>query len=106
MRLSSGGLICPRMDNEEPLIWRAWYRHQWKTLKAAAGVECAPYDLRHTFASHAVHSGASVVQVAAWMGHADPALTLRRYAHLFAEADHAASASFNSRAIRPNRPAG
>lgn len=74
-----------------PLNYRAWYRHVWKPLRARAGVTCAPYDLRHTFASRRIAEGATVVEVASEMGHTDPALTLRRYAHLFDRARHATS---------------
>ena len=60
---------------------------------------CAPYDMRHTYASRRIALGDDVVTVAHAMGHADPAMTLRRYAHLFARRSHAASSI--SRTIRP-----
>lgn len=85
------GLVAGRLDDGTALAWRAWYRHQWLGIRKRAGVTCAPYDLRHTYASAAIAAGRTVVEVAAAMGHADPSLTLRRYAHLFA--DHAASPS-------------
>lgn len=81
-------LVCPRLDTDGHLQWRAWYRHQWKPIRERAAVACAPYDLRHTYASHLIAQGRSVVEVAAWMGHSDPSLTLRRYAHLFASVHH------------------
>lgn len=84
------GLVAPARHGG-PLNYRAWYRHVWKALRARAEVDCAPYDLRHTFASRRIAEGATVVEVASEMGHTDPALTLRRYAHLFDRARHAAS---------------
>lgn len=42
------------------------------------------HDLRHGFASMLIASGADVVFVSRQLGHADPAITLRVYAHLFA----------------------
>lgn len=42
-----------------------------------------PHALRHTYASLAVGSGASVLAVSRAMGHADPSITLRIYADLF-----------------------
>jgi integrase len=39
------------------------------------------YCLRHTFGSLAIANGQDVRRVAAAMGHADPAMTLRMYAH-------------------------
>jgi integrase len=41
------------------------------------------HDLRHCFASMLIHEGADVVFVARQLGHANPAITLRVYAHLF-----------------------
>lgn len=41
------------------------------------------HDLRHTFASMLIREGADVVFVARQLGHANPAITLRVYAHLF-----------------------
>jgi integrase len=41
------------------------------------------HDLRHTFASMLIREGADVVFVARQLGHANPAMTLRVYAHLF-----------------------
>jgi integrase len=35
--------------------------------------------LRHTFASVAVSEGETITQLAAWLGHSDPAFTLRTY---------------------------
>jgi len=47
------------------------------------------HDLRHTFASLLIAAGASVVYVAAQMGHRRPTVTLDVYAHLFDARDHA-----------------
>ena len=41
------------------------------------------HDLRHCFASMLIREGADVVFVARQLGHANPAITLRVYAHLF-----------------------
>ena len=47
------------------------------------------HDLRHTFGSLAVDGGASLVQVQAWMGHADIKTTMR-YLHSKSRAEDAA----------------
>jgi integrase len=50
----------------------------------AAGVDrLRVHELRHTAASLMIASGASVLAVAATLGHADPSLTLRIYGGLF-----------------------
>lgn len=48
------------------------------------------HDLRHCFASLLIAGGASVVFVAAQLGHSSAAVTLNVYAALFDERDHAA----------------
>jgi integrase len=47
------------------------------------------HDLRHLFASMLIAQGADVVFVSRQLGHADPSITLRVYAHLFAAQAHA-----------------
>nr|MBA2445050.1 tyrosine-type recombinase/integrase [Nocardioidaceae bacterium] len=42
-----------------------------------------PHDLRHTAASLAIDSGATVLAVSRMLGHSSPVLTLTTYAHLF-----------------------
>jgi integrase len=44
-----------------------------------------PHTFRHTCASLLFEAGRDVKQVAAWLGHADPAFTLRTYVHLMDE---------------------
>jgi integrase len=46
------------------------------------------HDLRHTFASMLIASGASPAFVAAQMGHGSPAVTLGIYTHLFEAREH------------------
>jgi len=45
------------------------------------------YDLRHTFASHLIASGATVDYVSTMLGHASMAMTLTVYAHHFPKGD-------------------
>jgi integrase len=45
------------------------------------------HSLRHTFASVQLDARESVVSVSKWLGHADPSITLRIYAHMMPEAD-------------------
>ena len=52
---------------------------------------CGLHDARHTFASVLIAEGADVVYVSRQLGHADPAITLRVYAHLFDRHRHAES---------------
>jgi integrase len=40
------------------------------------------HDLRHTAGTHALRQGRPIHEVSKMLGHADPAMTLRRYAHV------------------------
>jgi integrase len=60
-----------------------------KTRDAAGLRRLRFHDLRHTFASLAVDGGASLVQVQAWMGHADVKTTMR-YLHTKSRTEDAA----------------
>lgn len=55
--------------------------------KHAAAPEDGFHALRHTFASVLLHERESIVAVSKWLGHADPSITLKIYAHMMPEAD-------------------
>ena len=73
-------------------------RRYVRTLDAAGLRQLRFHDLRHTFGSLAINV-ASIVQVQAWMGHADIKTTMR-YLHHKSRADDARllSAAFQPRA--------
>ena len=69
---------------EERNVTRSWDRLRRKAQKK--GVRpLRLHDARHTYASLALASGKSVRWVAAQLGHANPELTLRVYAHALRE---------------------
>ena len=51
------------------------------------------HSLRHGYASLLIANGLNVVFVSRQLGHANPSITLEVYAHLYARADHAQTAS-------------
>jgi integrase len=53
-----------------------------KPAAAAVGLKVSFHTFRHTCASLLFDQGKNVRQVAEWLGHADPAFTLRTYVHL------------------------
>ena len=62
-------------------VERVWYRVRRRAVRK--GVRPLPlHAARHSWASLALSAGRSVKWVADQLGHADPALTLRVYAHL------------------------
>jgi len=61
-------------------------RRAWDRATAAAGLDgLTPHDLRHTAASLAVASGATVLAVSRMLGHKSAAMTLDVYADLFSD---------------------
>ena len=69
---------------EERNFERVWYRLRRRAQKA--GIRPLKlHTTRHTWATLALQSGKSVRWVADQLGHADPALTLRTYAHALPE---------------------
>ncbi len=67
-----------------PLRLRNWRREVFDPAVRAAGlVDVTPHDLRHTAASLAVSSGATVKAVQRMLGHASAAMTLDVYSGLF-----------------------
>ena len=53
--------------------------------EAGLSAEVRFHDLRHTAATLAIKQGIPVPTVSKMLGHSDPAMTLRRYAHVLDE---------------------
>lgn len=68
------------------LNWKNWFRRVWMPAARNAGVKATPYDLRHTFVSLLLHSGATIPETSAAVGHANATMTLNTYAHVYADA--------------------
>ncbi|MGI9053901.1 MAG: tyrosine-type recombinase/integrase [Ilumatobacteraceae bacterium] len=66
----------------------------WKRARTLAGIadKWRLHDLRHWSATVVIGQGHDVRTVAGRLGHANPAMTLRVYAHAFAAADQAVAA--------------
>jgi len=69
-------------------------RWWWKRARKLAGIDekWRLHDLRHWSATVAIGQGHDVRTVAGRLGHANPTMTLRVYAHAFAAADQAVAA--------------
>ena len=65
------------------------------TVKAADVRHIKLHAARHTCATLMHLSGVPVAVIAAWIGHKDASLTMRRYAHSQDEALKAAGATLN-----------
>ncbi|MFD7861804.1 tyrosine-type recombinase/integrase [Streptomyces sp. NPDC059783] len=77
---------------------KPWARVEWKMPR-----EEGFHVTRHTFASVVLAEGETITQLAAWLGHSDPAFTLRTYVHFMPTSGSrgisALSAMFASRAV-------
>jgi integrase len=76
-------LVFPN-KNGKPLSNNNFRRDFFEPAVKQAGLgHLTPKDLRDTAASIAISGGASVLAVANMLGHSDPSITMRIYAHLF-----------------------
>ncbi|MEV4423991.1 site-specific integrase [Streptomyces sp. NPDC049602] len=93
-----GGLLRRTVFNEGP--WKralveagvippppARVKGSRRNTKHAAAPDDGFHALRHTFASVQLDARESIVAVSRWLGHADPSITLKIYAHMMPEAD-------------------
>jgi integrase len=83
--LEAAGLIEPPKETKRPIAGKPG---ALRTVKRyAEDREMGFHSLRHTFASVQLDARENVVAVSRWLGHADPSITLRIYAHMMPEAD-------------------
>lgn len=84
--LVSAGVIPPPPPRT-PLPARPDGTRRRPNTKHAAAPDDGFHALRHTFASVQLDARESVVAVSKWLGHSDPSITLKIYAHMMPEAD-------------------
>jgi integrase len=69
---------------------------RWGRAAARLGVpDITWHSLRHSHASMLISAGLPITTVAARLGHANPGVTLKTYAHLFSADDSAAAAAID-----------
>jgi integrase len=94
-RLPDDGLVFPAADGgpRSPRIFSA----EWCTLAASIGLgDISLHALRHTHASMLIAAGLDVVLISKRLGHSNPSITLRVYAHQFAKRDDKAADAINA----------
>jgi integrase len=73
--------VFPSEDGT-PIFYSNFLRRVWHKVQDQARVRRrTPHDLRHTWASHMLASGADLAYVSNQLGHANPSITLRIYSH-------------------------
>ena len=94
--------LGPELVSPDRIGW--W----WKRARKIAGIDAKwrLHDLRHWSATVAIGQGHDVRTVAGRLGHANPAMTLRVYAHAFAAADQAVAAGLGDLLKEPAPEAG
>ena len=92
--------LGPELVSPDRIGW--W----WKRARKLAGIDerWRLHDLRHWSATVAIGQGHDVRTVAGRLGHANPAMTLRVYAHAFAAADQAVAAGIGGLLKRSPSP--
>ena len=66
-----------------PISYSNYRAREWSRIKERAGLsDLVLHDLRHSFISRAFLDGWSVPQVQRFVGHVDPTIALRVYAHV------------------------
>ncbi|MYR83848.1 tyrosine-type recombinase/integrase [Streptomyces sp. SID685] len=83
--LAGAGVIPPPVVTTQPILHRSGGVRT--VLTYAESRENGFHALRHTFASVQLDAREPIVAVSKWLGHADPSITLRIYAHMMPEAD-------------------
>jgi integrase len=87
---AAGKLVTARLivySRDRTPAWRPVFNQwTWKPALSRAGVPSARengfHALRHFYASTLLDAGETITALAAYLGHADPAFTLRVYTHL------------------------
>ena len=83
--LAAAGVIPAAVVTKHPLRHRPGFFRTVLTYEESR--ENGFHALRHTFASVQLDAREPIVAVSKWLGHADPSITLRIYAHMMPEAD-------------------
>jgi len=89
-RPAPGALVFCNPDGSP--IKPSWLSYTWRNTCASKKLPRVTFHaLRHTHASALIAAGLDVVKISRRLGHADPTITLRTYAHLFEKNDTAAA---------------
>ncbi|MGW0312086.1 tyrosine-type recombinase/integrase [Streptomyces flavidovirens] len=90
--LAAAGVIAqPVVEYVEGKGKQPWRRVVWEMPR-----ENGFHVTRHTFASVVLAAGETITQLAAWLGHSDPAFTLRTYVHFMPKSGKRALAALGA----------
>lgn len=98
-RLTDDALVFPALDGnyQSPNNLSG----DWREFRLAVDApEVGFHALRHTHASMLIAANVDIVEISKRLGHADPAITLKIYAHLFRSDDSKSAAAINATLTR------
>jgi integrase len=98
-KLSDAALVFPALDGgpQRPDNFSG----DWLAFRTAAKVpDVGLHTLRHTHASMLIAANVDIVEISKRLGHADPSITLKVYAHLFRSDDSKSAAAINATLAR------
>jgi integrase len=91
--LVGAGVIPPPMTRKQPVRGT----NKFRTVKSyAESRQDGLHATRHTFVSQLLGAGTSIVAVSNYVGHKDPSITLRIYAHMMPESDERGRAAIDA----------
>jgi integrase len=94
-KMPDDALLFPTLEGG-PRSPRA-FGAEWADVAASIGMsDITLQSLRHTHASALIDAGIDVVIISKRLGHANPTITLRIYAHLFRKRDDQAATAINA----------
>jgi integrase len=95
-KLPDDAFVFPAQNGASPRSPRA-VSAEWCDQAAAIGLgHISLHQLRHTHASMLIDAGLDVVIISKRLGHSNPSITLRVYAHQFAKRDDKAADAINA----------
>ena len=95
-------LIFPN-DEGQPIVHTLLLRkHFWPTLKKAGIPHIRFHDLCHTYASLQIERGLNIKYIQSQLGHAEPTVTLKVYAHLMSSVNKEAAVGLEDMVFKRN----
>lgn len=87
-RGAAGFLFPMKSDPERPIAYSTWAAHFREAVRLAGIEDVRPHDLRHSGATLAAATGATVRELMARLGHTSPSVAMK-YQHAVKERDRA-----------------
>ena len=95
VRLDGMGYIAATSSGK-PCNYSNFYTRHWKPAIREAGLpDITPHSLRHGAASLLINEGVPITVTSRYLGHANPGITMKVYAHVLDGTSHVAAAAID-----------